>query len=1018
MRNFTFRKNGIFLILFSFILFSGTYSYGQCPTVTDKNPTDTGNQQYFCDSEIPLVQDLSATGTDIAWYFDQTSTSPLPGTQLLADGTTYFAGTSTGSCAGVRESVTVTIYSQPDILGINETTKSSTSKQSNSLPTLSFCVADVANPDIYLSNIRTSADGTGNIQWYDGQNSSTVLPASTELTNGTTYWVDQENPYTGCRTNRRSVKIILNTEPAPTGPATQTFCEANNPTLANIEASGDNRYFVSETSVTELSSTTPLEDGKTYYIAAVGTECVSNARLAVTVTVTPLTIIEETQGFCETENPTVGANLEPIGGTWYADATFTTPLDPALPLEHAEDYFLAIEDGACTTTKVTADIFPAPNAGTATTPTYCSNDPKINLFTEILGSPDTGGTFEPALTANEFDPAVWGEGVHEFTYTVAGNEFCPDAVNTITVTVNAAPDAGADVDLPYCSADFPTGDDLVAEFNSFMTDRDQSGTFNPPLESLGTDYDTNPIGTFTTTYTITDATTGCTDFAVLSITVTQSPDAGVSSTYQLIEGDNTVVDLYGELNGTPASGGVWTDESGATVSGNFDPAVDTAPATYTYTVTSNGCDASATVFVAEACPIVADTTPEFCAVIEDGSGPDFPRVSDLQPSHAVWYTSADPADDTTIDPATELEDQGVYYAGNESGTCTARTAVTVTILDTPNAGIDTPVEVCGNDPVFDLVSRIDPSILGAADTNGTFNPPLASGGNTFDPAVDPAGDYVYTVASTTACPDASVTVSVTINPVPLAPVTSDVEECASVGLTLADLSVTGDAGNSIQWYSDAALTTPATGTDVLVSGTYYATQTSPEGCESDAAPAVVVINDAPTPSMAQGGNVFCMVEQPTIGDIVMNESGITWYDAPTGGNVLSTTEMLQNGSVYYASLTDAATGCESSQRLAVTAELEKCPLPIPEAFTPNGDGINDRFEVDFIAQQYPKFTIEIFNRWGQPVFKGNASNSTWDGASSEGSLGSNVVPVGVYFYVIEYNDGETKPSQGRLYLSR
>ncbi|HER39899.1 MAG TPA: hypothetical protein ENO10_01625, partial [Salinimicrobium catena] len=423
------------LFLFAFIFFSGTYSYGQtCPTVEDQNTTDPGNQQYFCDSQIPEVQDLTATG-EVVWYADQTGTTPIASTQLLADGTIYYAGNVDGTCAGSRESVTATIYSQPDILGIKETT----TKQS--LPTLAFCVADVNNPDIYLSNIRTSADDSGTIQWYDSQTGGNILPADTELVNGATYWVDQENPYGSCRTNRRSVKIQLNSEPAPEGEPAQDFCAANNPTLANIVASGDVRYFVSETSVTELSPATPLEDGKTYYLASVGDICVSVERLAVTVTVDDLTIIDDSQGFCETENATV-ANLEPTDGVWYADAQFTTPLDAGEALVHGENYFLEIAEGSCTTTEVTADIYPAPDAGTPTELTYCSNDPAVDLFAQIEGTPDPAGTFEPALTNNEFNPANYDAGEVEFTYTVEGNEYCEDAVNTITITIVAAPDAG------------------------------------------------------------------------------------------------------------------------------------------------------------------------------------------------------------------------------------------------------------------------------------------------------------------------------------------------------------------------------------------------------------------------------------------------------------------------------------------------------------------------------------------------------------------------------------------------
>ncbi|HET8754281.1 MAG TPA: gliding motility-associated C-terminal domain-containing protein, partial [Salinimicrobium sp.] len=203
---------------------------------------------------------------------------------------------------------------------------------------------------------------------------------------------------------------------------------------------------------------------------------------------------------------------------------------------------------------------------------------------------------------------------------------------------------------------------------------------------------------------------------------------------------------------------------------------------------------------------------------------------------------------------------------------------------------------------------------------------------------------------------------------------------------------------------------------------YYATQTSEGGCVSDAAMITVELTDAVTPSLVPEGDVFCDFDRPTISVLENNivESGtITWYDAPIGGNVLSSSELLEDGVTYYATLVDETTGCESSQRLAVSITLEDCPLLIPEAFSPNGDGINDTFEIEHIGDEYPNFTIEIFNRWGNVVYTGNASTPEWDGVSTEsGSLGDKVLPVGVYFYILNFNDGETAPIQGRLYLSR
>ena len=93
-------------------------------------------------------------------------------------------------------------------------------------------------------------------------------------------------------------------------------------------------------------------------------------------------------------------------------------------------------------------------------------------------------------------------------------------------------------------------------------------------------------------------------------------------------------------------------------------------------------------------------------------------------------------------------------------------------------------------------------------------------------------------------------------------------------------------------------------------------------------------------------------------------------------------------------------------------------MVFPDGFSPNGDGVNDRYEVENLAFLHPDFVMEIFNRYGNVVYKGNASTQLFDGTSNQSRLVTKGdLPVGVYFYVIEFNDG-TKSKQGRLYLSR
>jgi gliding motility-associated-like protein len=95
---------------------------------------------------------------------------------------------------------------------------------------------------------------------------------------------------------------------------------------------------------------------------------------------------------------------------------------------------------------------------------------------------------------------------------------------------------------------------------------------------------------------------------------------------------------------------------------------------------------------------------------------------------------------------------------------------------------------------------------------------------------------------------------------------------------------------------------------------------------------------------------------------------------------------------------------------------------IPEAFSPNNDGINDFFEIPGI-EYYENNSIEIFNRWGNRVYRAEkygieTSPKYWDGKSNTGfRLGNDPLPPGTYFYVIEPGNGE-KRIVGSVYIDR
>ena len=83
---------------------------------------------------------------------------------------------------------------------------------------------------------------------------------------------------------------------------------------------------------------------------------------------------------------------------------------------------------------------------------------------------------------------------------------------------------------------------------------------------------------------------------------------------------------------------------------------------------------------------------------------------------------------------------------------------------------------------------------------------------------------------------------------------------------------------------------------------------------------------------------------------------------------------------------------------ALTVKVLK-PVKVPNAFSPNGDGINDQWVITNLAD-YPGATVDVYNRYGQRVYTSNGYNVAWDGTWNGKAL-----PLATYYYVIKLQSG-------------
>jgi trimeric autotransporter adhesin len=280
--------------------------------------------------------------------------------------------------------------------------------------------------------------------------------------------------------------------------------------------------------------------------------------------------------------------------------------------------------------------------------------------------------------------------------------------------------------------------------------------------------------------------------------------------------------------------------------------------------------------------------------------------------------------------------------------------------------------------------------------------------------------------SITGCSSVVSSISKDFNvlPTPNDPIANNQEFCKEDLATVANLE---PKGIQFDWYDSLSSTTPLSAETLLATANYYLKETnSTTGCVSNATMIDVKINSIPTPILNPNGQEFCGADKPTIQNLSNNTDStetIIWYNTPTNGTALANTEFLTEGTTYYGINYNPITKCTSSEVLEVTVTLKVCNVPpdglfIPDGFSPNGDGVNDTFKIRDIEYLFPNFTLEIYNRYGNIMFKGDINRPEWDGKNSNSSFINGDSATGVYFYIINYNKNNFSPRQGQLYLNR
>ena len=186
---------------------------------------------------------------------------------------------------------------------------------------------------------------------------------------------------------------------------------------------------------------------------------------------------------------------------------------------------------------------------------------------------------------------------------------------------------------------------------------------------------------------------------------------------------------------------------------------------------------------------------------------------------------------------------------------------------------------------------------------------------------------------------------------------------------------------------------------------HYSVQVDNPGCGlSDS---IYFFQLLPNPPVSLGeDSLFCFYNFDSLRLDATTSDAVNYFWRPTGE---STPKIIVKFADFYSVTITRENGCRRTPGFEV---FELCPPDFyaPNAFTPDGDGINDIYKIT--AFNYEGYTLSIYDRFGQQLFKTKDSTFGWDG-----KFNSKESPIGIYVYKININgfntDGE-KESEYKL----
>jgi gliding motility-associated-like protein len=325
---------------------------------------------------------------------------------------------------------------------------------------------------------------------------------------------------------------------------------------------------------------------------------------------------------------------------------------------------------------------------------------------------------------------------------------------------------------------------------------------------------------------------------------------------------------------------------------------------------------------------------------------------------------------------------GTYWLEVSIGDCAHRDSIIVRAIEDPEVYIGADTTICEQFPL-----RIGDEILGATYTWNT-------GARTAYTHVNATGDYILFV-DLDGCV-VSDTIHVTAMPVPDIDLGPDGDICPDQTIAL---DATYGNGSTYSWNTGETTASIA----VTRAGTYSVQVISEHRCVGGD---TIILAHYPKPTVSLGPDTTVCQETPLVlRPWAINTDSLIWSDGSVGEELA----IRYGGEIIVTAVNKCGTGSDT-----LTVKDIFCDIWVPNAFTPNSDGINDMFRALGNIGQISGFGLSVYNRWGERIFHTSDKYEGWDG-----SYKGVPAALGTYVYMLKFDrGGKTYERKGSFHLIR